>query len=120
MPVATIEAAPASPEENSSRSTSATWRLGADSGSTRSSGSDKTMLRNGAPRKSSTAMAAAATGMGRRMTKMAMRCQNPSECSSVERLKIVSLSTLCPSTARMAGNTTTAKAPARKATATPA
>ncbi len=60
MPSATTELVPGSPEENSSRSTSWTWRLAASSGSTRSSGSDRLMPKNGAPRSRRTAPVARA------------------------------------------------------------
>ena len=78
------------------------------------------MWRNGWPRISRTVIALTAMMTGRRMTKIAILCQKPSSCASVERLKIVSASTLRPSAASSAGRTTTENIPARKATATPA
>ena len=63
---------------------------------------------------------AVATGIGRRMTKVATRCQTPCSGGVIERRHRVRELTRCPSTASMAGSTTTENRPARTATATPA
>ena len=77
MSGATTCRALASSPVNSVRSTSTTWRLVADRGSTRSSGRPSLIPRNGLPSTRRMAIVPRAIGHGRFMTPMAMRCQMP-------------------------------------------
>src|SRR4051812_28225360 len=63
---------------NSARIWSMAARAGLSEGRTRSSGRPKSILRNGAPRNSNSAMTDVAIGRGRFITAVATPCQNPS------------------------------------------
>ena len=67
------------------RTTVATWAAWAELGRICSSGSRSFRPSAGAPSSSSTAMTATATGTGRRMTKVASRCQKPDSSRSSAR-----------------------------------
>ena len=75
---ATTSMAAESLEVNWVRITSAAARVEYDAGSTRSSGWPNLTPRNGARRTRSRITMALAMGTGRRMTKVASRCQKPS------------------------------------------
>src|SRR6266508_2612534 len=77
MPVATTDTALDSSAAKPVRSASATCRLAAPAGSTRSSGSPNLTPRNGVPSSSRKATTTTAIGSGRRITPVASRCQKP-------------------------------------------
>src|SRR6266545_2581923 len=77
MPVATTDRALDSSAAKPLRSASATCRLAAPAGSTRSSGSPNLTPRNGVPSSSRKATTTTAIGSGRRITPVASRCQKP-------------------------------------------
>jgi hypothetical protein len=97
-----------------------TCRLDALSGRTRSSGRPNSARRKGVPRNSSTATTEMAIGQGRRMTKVAMRCHDPSPISFGLCRSSVHRSTLGPIAARSDGRNTSAPKHARATTAIPA
>ena len=77
--------------------------------------------RNGTPSNSRSRITTVAIGIGRRMTVVATRCQTPSPTGLGSRCrKIRTEFTFVPSTASIAGSTTTAPSAASSATAMPA